>query len=241
MLPDSPQGPPARDRAIVPMITTAPSITAPSITAEWCARSALVVAPDLIGCTLVRQFADGRQLRGLVVETEAYQQDDPGCHGYRGRTPRTAVIFGPAGYSYVYLIYGMYHCLNLVTDRDGFGSAVLIRAVQLDQASLQAIAPQPRKSPEKPDRRAAGPGKLCQAMGIDRQHNAQLLTDQPLTAQRGEAEPALWLTHRTDAWQQSYEAGQQPLTQTTRIGLRQGQELPWRWYLQHSPAVSKRG
>jgi DNA-3-methyladenine glycosylase len=209
--------------------------TAPMITTEWCARSAWVVAPDLIGCTIVRQFPAGRQLRGLIVETEAYQQDDPGCHGYRGRTPRTAVIFGPAGYSYVYLIYGIYHCLNLVTDRNGFGSAVLIRAVQLDQASLQNIPPPPRKSPEKIHRLAAGPGKLCQVMGIDRRHNAQ-----PLAVQPEQAEPALWITHRTDAWQRSYEAGQQQLIQTTRIGLSQGQELPWRWYLQHCPAVSKR-
>ena len=90
---------------------------------RWFERSALEVAPDLIGCTLVRRFADGRMLRGMIVETEAYQEGDPACHAYRKKTKRNWIMFGPAGYVYVYLIYGMYYCLNFITDRDEFASA----------------------------------------------------------------------------------------------------------------------
>jgi DNA-3-methyladenine glycosylase len=189
---------------------------------SWFNRSVLAVAPDLIGCTIVRQFPDGQQLRGLIVETEAYQQDDPGCHGYRGKTPRTEVMFGEAGYAYVYLIYGMYHCLNVVTDRAGFASAVLIRALQLESMPTQPFS-------GKLDRLAAGPGKLCQVMQIDRSHNAQPLT----------LDQAIWVEGRSFSWQQQFEAGQHPLMQTTRIGLSQAQDLPWRWYLKGNPAVSK--
>src|ERR687886_2246446 len=99
---------------------------------NWLARLSTEVSPDLVGCTLVRQFRDGSILRGMIVETEAYGPDDPACHGYRRRTQRNDAMFGPAGRSYVYLIYGVYYCLNIVTDQDEVPSAVLIRALQLE-------------------------------------------------------------------------------------------------------------
>jgi DNA-3-methyladenine glycosylase len=212
------------------------------IPTEWFDRSAVSVAPDLIGCTLVRQLPDGTQLRGLIVETEAYQEGDPACHAYRKQTKRNQIMFGDPGYVYVYLIYGIYHCVNVVTDRSGVPSAVLIRALELDKQMLASI---PLKPKEKPARVAAGPGKLCLAMQIDLELYGTKL-------ERGEA---MWIEHRSDLVEidrmQSIESdcaqGKQPqidpsrleLVQTTRIGLTQGVELPWRWYLKDCKAVSK--
>jgi len=197
------------------------------IDADWLSRPSTQTAPDLIGCVLVRQLAEGKSLRGLIVETEAYAPDDPACHAYRRRTPRNSVMFGPAGACYVYLIYGIYHCLNVVTDLDGIPSAVLIRALQLE-------SPPPWIPPQqnlKLHRLAAGPGKLCLALKINLSLNATRL----------EPGQPLWLEHRSEQFQQQLDEGLLTLTQTTRIGLTQGIELPWRWYLTNCPAVSKRG
>jgi DNA-3-methyladenine glycosylase len=193
----------------------------PVIPTEWFDRSAVNVAPDLIGCTLVRQLPDGTQLRGLIVETEAYQEGDPACHAYRKQTKRNQIMFGDPGYVYVYLIYGIYHCVNVVTDRSGIPSAVLIRALELDKPTLASISLKPK---EEPVRVAAGPGKLCLAMQIDLE----------LYGTKLEFGQAMWLEHRSDRLDPEIE-----LVQTTRIGLTQGVELPWRWYLKGCKAVSK--
>jgi len=193
---------------------------------SWFARPSPEVAPAAIGCTLVRHFPDGQTLRGLIVETEAYAPDDPACHAYRRRTPRNAVMFGAAGRTYVYLIYGMYHCLNLVTDGDGVASAVLIRALQLETLPPWIAA----TTIAKRQRVAAGPGKLCLALNIDRS-----LNDRPL-----QPDSPLWLEPRSAEFQQQLESGGLTLTQTTRIGLKEGVDFPWRWYLTACPAVSKR-
>ncbi len=199
------------------------------ISPDWLSRSALIVATDLIGCTLVRQFPNGQQLRGTIVETEAYEAGDPACHAYRKRTDRNAVMFGPAGYVYVYLIYGMYHCVNIVTDRDNVASAVLIRALQMETIPPD-LPPEVIINPkEKSHRIAAGPGKLCRVMAIDR----------TLTQTKLDPTQPLWLEHRTSNWQQKFEIGSLSLVQTTRIGLSQGVDLPWRWYLKNCPAISK--
>jgi len=195
------------------------------IEAPWLSRCATEVAPDLLGCLLVRRWSDGRTVRGLIVETEAYTPNDPACHAYRRRTARNAVMFGPAGFSYVYLIYGMYHCLNVVTDQDGAPSAVLLRALHLD-----TIPPDANPRNEKPHRVGAGPGKLCRALDIDLS-----LTAQPL--QQGNP---LWLEQRSPQWQEAVKTGAIAITQTIRIGITQGADLPWRWYLTDSPAVSRR-
>ena len=185
--------------------------------ATWFGRSAIEVAPDLIGCTLVRQFPDGRQIHGLIVETEAYQEGDPACHAYQKKTKRNWIMFGPPGFVYVYLIYGRYHCVNFVTDRDGFASAVLIRALLLENFETTRLKPK-----ETIDRVAAGPGKLCDVLEID-------LSLYGTTLELGSP---LWVKGRSL---------QNPkLVQTTRIGLTQGMDLPWRWYLQGCQAVSKK-
>jgi DNA-3-methyladenine glycosylase len=198
-----------------------------AISAAWLNRSAVNVAPDLIGCTLVRQLTDGTQLRGRIVETEAYQSNDPACHAYRKQTKRNQVMFGAAGYVYVYLIYGIYHCVNVVTDKDGEPSAVLIRALELDPATLAAIEIEDPKT--KQQRAAAGPGKLCQAMQIDLSvYGTKLEPGQPLS-----------IEDRSPEWQAGLDTGKIELVQTTRIGLTQGIELPWRWYVKGCKAVSR--
>ncbi|MBE9187953.1 DNA-3-methyladenine glycosylase [Microcoleus sp. LEGE 07076] len=191
----------------------------------WLARPSTSVAPDLLGCTLVRQFPDGETIRGIIVETEAYSPGDPACHAYRQRTPRNQAMFGPAGICYVYLIYGMYHCFNVVTDVEGVASGVLIRALQLD-ALPKGFAGIPEK---KRSRLAAGPGKLCKVLEIDRTFSGFPL----------DANHPLRLEHRSEDFQQAVEEGTINFVQTTRIGISQGIDLPWRWYVGNSTAVSQ--
>lgn len=121
-------------------------------------RPTLTVARSLLGKYLVREHAKGT-VAGKIIEVEAYiGPDDQACHASKGRTARTDVMFGRAGFAYVYLIYGMYHCLNVVTEREGFPAAVLIRAVEVDGELID------------------GPGRLCRALEIDRSHNRIDLT-----------------------------------------------------------------
>jgi DNA-3-methyladenine glycosylase len=191
----------------------------------WLARPSTSVAPDLLGCTLVRQFPDGETIRGMIVETEAYAPGDPACHAYRQQTLRNQAMFARAGIGYVYLIYGMYHCFNVVTDAEGVGSAVLIRALQLDAPPVKFAA-----IPEKKQLRlAAGPGKLCKVLSIDR-------TFSGLPLDSGQA---LRLEHRSEDFQQAVEEGTINFVQTTRIGITKGIDLPWRWYLGNCAAVSQ--
>ncbi len=121
-------------------------------------RPTLIVAQELLGKLLIFQNS-----AGLITETEAYiGQDDPASHAYRGITKRTQVMFGPPGFSYVYFIYGMYNCLNFVTEEDGVAGAVLIRGLLL-------VEPAPFH--------LNGPGKLCKHLGITREHNALDITE----------------------------------------------------------------
>ena len=130
-------------------------------------RSTLRIAQDLLGKFLIRRLANGKKLAGEIIETEAYMGPrDKASHASRGLTPRTALMFGPAGFSYIYLIYGMYYCLNIVTERDGYPAAVLIRAVR--PVSGLAI---PDKYLSAPEKLASGPGKLCREFQIDKTLN----------------------------------------------------------------------
>lgn len=130
------------------------------LTQDFFARPTLTVAQELLGTTLV--FGS---FEGIITETEAYMgQDDPACHAARGKTQRNAVMFGPAGISYVYFIYGMYHCLNVVTEAEGFPAAVLIRGVRLQKPSSLLLD---------------GPGKLCRHLKITRTHSGIDLTRDP--------------------------------------------------------------
>lgn len=124
-------------------------------------RRTLKVAKDLLGCFLVRKI--GRKIiRARIIETEAYVgEDDLACHASKGRTKRTEVMYDEAGHAYVYLIYGMYHLLNIVTERKDFPAAVLIRAVEIEGVPVS---------------NTNGPGKFCRLLGIDRRLNGHDLT-----------------------------------------------------------------
>lgn len=137
---------------------------------DFYSRPTLEVARDLLGTTLCRRFEDGSIACAPIVEVEAYTQDDPACHAFRGLTERCRVMFGPAGHSYVYFIYGMYNCLNVVTEEEGTPGAVLIRAIGLETGGN-------------------GPGKLCREWQIDRSFNGVNLCDakSPLWIVRGTA------------------------------------------------------
>ncbi len=177
------------------------------------ARPAEVVAPELLGCLLLKRQADGGLLAGVIVETEAYCQSEPACHGHRRRSPSNETLFGEPGRFYVYLTYGVYHCVNIVTGRRDWANGVLLRAAAL---------------PGEPERTAAGPGLLARRFGLDRSHDGSV------------ASPAsgLWLAARAPGV--AAEAGEAGVRQTQRIGVSQGQELPWRWYLRASRSVSRR-
>ncbi len=130
---------------------------------EFFARPALQVARDLLGARLVR-LEGGRRLAGIVVETEAYSgEEDQGCHCRHGPTPRARTLYGPPGTTYVYFTYGMHWLFNVVTDREGFPAAVLVRAL-VPTEGLEVMAQ--RRAGRPRAQWADGPAKLCQALGI---------------------------------------------------------------------------
>jgi DNA-3-methyladenine glycosylase len=169
------------------------------------ARPSTTVAPELLNKLLVTDRSVGR-----IVEVEAYMQDDPASHAFRGQTRRNATMFGPAGVLYVYFTYGMHHCANVVTGSIGDGQAVLLRAV----TPVAGIEELRSRRPGRADTSLAdGPAKLCQAFGLDRSHDGlDLCVD---------GSP-VWLG----------DDGMQPPDAPRvgrRVGIRVGVELPWRW------------
>lgn len=176
-----------------------------------------VAAPRLLGCRLVRRL-DGQTLSGRIVETEAYSQDDVASHSYRGETPRTKVMFGPAGHLYVYFTYGMHYCCNIVTGPAGHGSAVLIRA--LEPLSGQQLMSRNRRGLQG-ENLTNGPAKLCQALSIEKSLNGHDLHRAPLKL---ELMPPI---------------AQTDIVQTTRIGISRGQDVPWRFYIRNNQYISR--
>jgi DNA-3-methyladenine glycosylase len=175
------------------------------------ARSVHRVAPDLIGATLLF-----RGVGGIIVEVEAYHHTDPAAHSFRGRTERTAVMFGPPGHAYVYRSYGIHWCLNFVCEPEGSASAVLIRALE----PVHGIKLMRRRRGLQEARLlCSGPGRLCEALGITRKENGAAL-----------ASPLFELRPR----------GSIPdIAIGPRIGISAATEHPWRYGLKGSRFLSK--
>ena len=169
------------------------------------------VAPDLIGVTLLVDGVGGR-----IVEAEAYDQEDPASHGYRGRTARNESMFGPPGHAYVYRSYGIHWCLNLVCGEEGIAEAVLIRALEptagLDEQRR-------RRGVEDVRGLCSGPGKLCQALGVTRDHDGAALDAPPFRLEERDGVP--------------------DIVTGPRIGITRATDLSWRYALAGSRFVSR--
>jgi DNA-3-methyladenine glycosylase len=178
------------------------------------------VAPLLLGCILEREL-DGRILRGKIVETEAYDQSDAASHSYRGRTPRTDVMFGPPGHLYVYFTYGMHHCCNIVTGQEGQGSAVLIRAFEplTGENWMSAL-----RGGLTGSQVSNGPAKLCEALGIDRKMNGHDLRHFPMRLLPDDS---------------GRELSASDVVRTTRIGITREMDKLWRFHISGNPYVSR--
>jgi DNA-3-methyladenine glycosylase len=186
------------------------------------ARDAREVAPELLGKLLVREDPGAGRVAVRLVEVEAYAgADDPGSHAYRGRTQRNATMFGPPGHLYVYFTYGMHFCVNVVCGSDGWASAVLLRGAAPVEGVEQMRA---RRPAARHDRDlCSGPGKLAQALGLEREHDGvDLVRGRLRIVDDGVAPPA-------------------PPGVSVRIGLAtgKGEERPWRWYVPGDPNVSR--
>jgi DNA-3-methyladenine glycosylase len=177
-------------------------------------RTVHEVARELIGCELrVGETA------GVIVETEAYEESDPACHAYIGRTTRNEFLFGPPGHAYVYLSYGIHSLLNFVTEPAGTASAVLIRALEpTDGTELM----RKRRGQEKIEQLCSGPGKLSEALGVDLSLNGADLFQPPFE-----------LSEPDRAWSET------EITASPRIGITKAAELPWRYSVKESRFVSR--
>ncbi|MEX6506771.1 DNA-3-methyladenine glycosylase [Jiella sp. M17.18] len=184
----------------------------PLLPQSFFARDVVTVARDLIGVVL---SVDG--VGGRIVETEAYDREDPASHSFAGPTPRNAAMFGPPGHAYVYRSYGIHWCLNAVCGAAETGSAVLIRAIE-PQFGLERM--RQRRGMEDVRRLCGGPGRLCQALAVSRDHD-RLPLDAP---------PFAWEAAPTSA----------EIVAGPRIGISRAVDIPWRFGLAGSAFLSRR-
>lgn len=181
-------------------------------------RGTIELAKGLIGKALVSISKEGT-VSGMIVETEAYLQHDPACHASRGKTRRNQSMFGQAGTAYVYFVYGMHHCFNVVSGPEGIGEAVLIRSVEpMDGLDIMAS----RRRTEERSLLARGPGRLCEAFDIDRTLDGHPLWEKPLFI-------ADWASICDN-----------DIVETGRIGVRAWSDKPLRFVLRGSSFVSGR-
>jgi len=178
-------------------------------------RDVLAVARELIGCVL--RVGD---VAGRIVETEAYHEREPACHGHRGVTDRCRSLFGPPGTAYVYRSYGVHWCFNIVCERPGVGAAVLVRAVE-PLAGIEAM--RARRGVKKLTELCSGPGKLCRAFAIGGEHDGVPLGEGAIAVFAPTPDlPALG-----------------EVVATTRIGISRATDLEWRFCVAGSPFVSR--
>ncbi len=168
-----------------------------------------MVAPSLIGCFLIKRLSNNNYLSGVIVETEAYSQEEASCHGFSGKTKRNETLFGEPGNFYIYLSYGIYNCVNIVTGKRNWANGVLLRSIAIKNED---------------ERIASGPGLLAKRFGLNRNHD-----NLPISIENG-----FWIAKGANSKQML------DIVQTTRIGISQAKDLPWRWYLQNSRSISKR-
>jgi len=181
--------------------------------ADFFARDVARVAPDLIGCLLLVD-----EVGGVIVEAERYQQDDPASHSFRGPRGRAAVMFGPPGHLYVYRSYGIHWCANLVCEPEGRGAAVLVRAL----APTHDLPAMRARRPGRPDRLlCAGPGRLCEALGVDGMLDG-------VSAVAGDGRVALHAP-----------AGPVDVVSGHRIGITRAADRAWRFGMRGSPFLSR--
>lgn len=176
-------------------------VTTRTLGSKFFARSVHDVAPDLIGVTLLVDGVGGR-----IVEVEAYDHEDPASHGFRGRTDRNASMFGPPGHAYVYRSYGIHWCLNVVCEEVGVANAVLLRALEPTRGLEQMRA---RRGLEDERLLCSGPGRLCQALSVTREHDGLPLDRPPFELLAGDS-PV-------------------DVVNGPRIGITRAAELPWRY------------
>ena len=192
------------------------------LTRPFFLRDTLTVARALLGQRLVRHM-DGQRIAGRIVETEAYiGQEDLACHAARGRTERNAAMFEAGGHAYVYFIYGMHYCFNVVTEREGFGAAVLVRALEPCEGMAQMRL---RRGGRDGTELANGPARLCYALGIDRALNGvDMVTSEKLWIECDLAVP------------------DDRVATGPRVGVRGDERaltVPWRFWIRGNPYVSR--
>lgn len=189
------------------------------LTINFYNRSVLTVAKELLGCIFVRKFPFG-YVFSKIVETEAYHEwGDPSCHAHKGKTKRNEIMFGPPGRLYVYFTYGMHYCMNIVTEKEGIASAVLIRALEPIYNYEIFYEYFPNK---KMTEWMNGPAKICKALQISKEHNGlDVTTSSEIFCIQGDKVP------------------KSKIKATTRIGISKGKELLWRFIIKDSPFISK--
>lgn len=196
------------------------------VTRSFFNRPTTELAHQLLGTFLVHDTPHGR-IAGRIVETEAYLfRDDPACHAHRGMTKRNEVMFGSAGHAYVYFVYGMYYCFNVVSGVEGEGEAVLIRALE-PVAGIDLM--EKNRDNKNREQLCNGPGKLVLALGLNGGHNGCCLRKSSLRI------------FDRQSFRREYREGREFVTvKATRIGISQGKELPLRFYVKDSPFISKK-
>ncbi len=187
---------------------------------EFYERHVVDVSRDLLGKLLVRIY-NQKVLVGKIVETEAYRgKDDPASHAYRGKTPRNSIMFGKPGVAYIYTIYGMYHCLNVIAEPEGNAAGVLIRAIE----PLKGIDLMKQlRGTDKTKNLTNGPGKLTKALAIDKSFNGMDLTQKNILF--------IAYPNRKEVFE---------IVETKRIGIKVGLDKMWRFYIRNNPFVSKK-
>jgi DNA-3-methyladenine glycosylase len=220
--------------------TVVPIEWATPLPREFYLQDTVLIAQKLLNCVLIYQSPEGITA-GRISETEAYTTDDPACHAYRGLTPRNRTMFGREGHAYVYLIYGTYFCVNAVCAPEGTAEAVLIRAVEplkgwepmaqgrgltpICENEVAAMSPQKRIAWGRA--LCGGPGKVCQAFGISRSLDGDDLTEAV----------GLWIAPPISPLTMPEPAN---VVATPRIGITQGADLLWRFYLHDERYISRK-